>query len=191
MDFNETIEAQLKGRVVRKTRMVHLDFVSGAMGVWPGFGRLRTKDGREWLGLGELASVQGIAGAIGGQTPELILTISGVDADFAPKVKGEADEYVNRAVVVYDQFFDEEWGLLDEPYAAAFGLMRKLTVSREANAGGFTRTISISAESPLVGKRRAKFAYLTPQDQRNRHPGDSFADDTPGIDTRPLTFPDY
>lgn len=191
MDFPETIKAQLAGRTVRKTRLLEMDFVSGRIGLWNGFGKLRTKDGKEWLGLGGLGSISGISSSIGGKAPELVFTLSGVDETFAAKAKGEAVEYYNRAAIVFDQFFDEEWGLLDLPYATSFGLMRKLTSSREASEEGFVRTVSISAEGPFAGKRRARFAYLTPQDQRNRHEGDAFADDTPGIDTRPITFPDY
>lgn len=190
MDFPETIKAQLEGRVVRKTRLLEMDFVSGRIGLHNGFGKLVTKDSREWLGVGGLGQISGIAQSIGGKAPELMFTLSGVDETFAGKAKGEADEYYNRAAVVYDQFFDEEWGLLDFPYATSFGLMRKLTSTREATDSGFIRTVSISAEGPFAGKKRAKFAYLTPQDQRNRHPSDAFADDTPGIETRPITFPD-
>lgn len=191
MDFPETIKAHLAGRTVRKARLLEMAFTSERMGLWNGFGPLETKDGKRWLGVGGLGKISGIASTMGGKAPELIFTLSGVDQSFAAKAKGEAAEYFNRAAVVYDQFFDEEWGLLDRPFAVSFGLMRKLTSTREAGNDGFVRTVSISAESPFAAKKRAKFAYLTPQDQRNRHPGDAFGDDTPGIDTRRITFPDF
>jgi len=191
MVFPETTKAHLAGRSVRKARLLEMSFLSGTMGVWNGFGILETKDGKVWNGLQGFGKISGIASTMGGKAPELIFTLSGVDEEFAAKAKGEAVEYFNRAAVVYDQFFDEEWGLLDQPYAVSFGMMRKLTSTREASNDGFVRTVSISAESPFSAKKRAKFAYLTPQDQRNRHPGDAFADDTPGIDTRRITFPDF
>ncbi|MBP2459581.1 MULTISPECIES: hypothetical protein [unclassified Rhizobium] len=191
MDFPEAIKAHLAGRVVRKARLLELNFVSEPMGLWNGFGKLVTKDNKVWLGVGGLGKISGVASTIGGKAPELVFTLSGVDETFAAKAKGEATEYFDRAAVVYDQFFDEEWGLLDAPYAVSFGLMRKFTSTREAREDGFVRTVSISAESPFAAKKRAKFAYLTPQDQRNRHAGDAFADDTPGIDTRRITFPDF
>lgn len=191
MDFPETIKAHLAGRTVRKARLLEMDFVSAKMGLWNGFGLLDTKDGKVWNGLKGFGRISGIASTMGGKAPELIFTLSGVDDEFAAKAKGEATEYFNRGAIVYDQFFDDEWGLLDVPFAVSFGLMRKLTSTREASDGGFVRTVSISAESPFSAKKRAKFAYLTPQDQRNRHAGDAFADDTPGIDTRRITFPDF
>lgn len=191
MDFPETTDAHLAGRTVRKTRLALFDFLSGPLGLWNGFGILVTKDGRTWHGVGGLGSISGIASSVSAKAPELVFTLSGVDETFAGKAKGEASEYYNRSATVYDQFFDEEWGLLDAPYAVAFGLIRKLTASRQASETGFVRTVSISAEGPFAAKKRAKFAYLTPQDQRNRHEGDAIADDTPGIDTRAVTFPDY
>lgn len=191
MDFPETIKAHLAGRSVRKARLLEMNFLTKPMGVWNGFGILETKDDKVWNGLKGFGKITGIASTMGGKAPELIFTLSGVDEAFASIAKGEATEYFNRRAVVYDQFFDEEWGLLDQPYAVAFGMMRKLTPTREASDSGFVRTVSVSAESPFSAKKRAKFAYLTPQDQRNRHPGDAFADDTPGIDTRRITFPDF
>ncbi len=191
MEFPETIKAHLAGRVVRKARLLEMDFVSKRMGLWNGFGKLTTKDGREWEGVGGLGKISGIASSMGGKAPELVFTLSGVDESFAAKAKGEASEYFDRSAVVFDQFFDDEWGLLDNPYAVSFGLMRKLTSTREATEGGFVRTVSISAEGPFAAKKRAKFAYVTPADQRNRHEGDAYADDTPGIDTRRITFPDF
>jgi hypothetical protein len=191
MEFPETIKAHLAGRTVRKTRLVGLDFVSGWIGLWNGFGKLKTADGKIWLGLGGMGKVSGVAQSIGGKAPEIVLTLSGVDEAFAAKAKAEASEYYDRSAIIYDQFFDEEWGLLDPPYATSFGVMRKLTASRESSDQGVVRTVSISAEGPFSRKKRARFAYMTPQDQRHRHAGDAYADDTPGIDTRPITFPDY
>lgn len=190
MDFNQTIEAQLSGRVVRKSRLVELMFASGPMGLWNGFGTLKTKDGKIWLGFGGAGRISGVAQSIKGSAPELKLTLSGVDKTFAAKAKGEAAEYYDRAAIVYDQFFDEEWQCLDLPYATYFGLMRKLTSSRTAEEGGFVRTVSISSETPFAGKKRARFSYMTDRDQQLRHPGDLFASDVAGIE-RPYTFPDF
>ncbi|KQS86935.1 hypothetical protein [Rhizobium sp. Leaf383] len=190
MDFSQTIEAQIASRVVRKSRLLELLFASARIGLWNGYGRLRTQDGKIWLGVGGAGRINGVAQSIKGSAPELKFTLSGVDETFASKAKGEAGEYYDRAAIVYDQFFDENWQCLDLPYATSFGLMRKLTSSRSSDGDGFTRTVSISAETPFAGKKRARFSYMTDRDQQLRHPGDLFASDVAGIE-RPYTFPDF
>lgn len=191
MDFSEAVKAQHEGRVVRRGRLVWLDFLSGPIGLWNGYGRLKTKDGREWLGLGGFGSVSGVAQAIDGSAPEIKLTLSGVDETFAAKAKAEAPEYYNRGAMVFSQYFDAGWQCLDLPYAVSWGMMRKLTAAKQSDEGGFTRTVTVSVETPLAGKKRPKFAYVTAADHLSRHPGDRIAERTAGIDSKLVTFPDY
>jgi hypothetical protein len=190
MDFSAAIEAQISGRAIRKARLVWFDFLSKPLGLWNGFGRLRTGDGREWLGLGGLGQVSGIVQAINGAAPELLFTVSGVDATFAALVKGSSEEFYNRAATVFSQFMDEDWQCLDLPYAVAWGQMKGMRASRsEDGESGFVRTVSVSAETPFASKRRAQFSYVTDRDQQKRHPGDLMMSRTAGIDAKPYKWP--
>lgn len=191
MDFPEAIKAMLAGKNVRRARLVLFDFASGPIGVWQGFGPLQTKDGKLWHGVGELGSISGVAQAINGSSPELRLTLSGVDETFAMKAKAEADEYYNRAVTVFSQYFDEDWQCLDLPFAEIWALMRKLTPAAEMQDDGKVRTITISGETPFATKKRPRFAYLSDRDQQSRHPGDKAAERVQGIDNQLVTFPDF
>ncbi|SOC47106.1 hypothetical protein SAMN05892877_12712 [Rhizobium subbaraonis] len=185
MTFSAAVRAQHAGRVVRRGRLVLFDFASGPIGVWNGFGRLETNDGRTWLGFGELGQVSGIAQAINGKAPELRFTVSGVDESFAGKVKGEASEYFDRLVTVFSQYFDEDAQCLDNPYAVTWGKIRGMEATRAADDnGGFVRTVSISAEGPFSNKRRAPFGYVTDRDQQNRYPGDNGMRRVAGIDAK-------
>lgn len=190
MDFPEAIAEQQSGRVVRRARLVWFDFASGPIGLWNGFGRLTTKDGRRWSGLMQLGSISGVAQAINGTAPEIRLSVSGVDVTFAAKAKAETAEYYNRSVTVFSQYFDADWQCLDLPFAESWALMRKLSPSRESTQDGFVRTVTISGETPFAGKRRPRFAYLGDRDQQQRHEGDKAAERISGIDAKIITFPD-
>ncbi|MFT4129969.1 hypothetical protein [Labrys sp. (in: a-proteobacteria)] len=193
MEFSEAIEAQLRGITVRRATLVWFDFKSKPIGLHNGVGPLTTKDGRNWNGLGGLGSVEGLEQAINGAAPEMRLSVSGIDPDFITKAKAEADEYLYRPVIVFAQFFHDDWSLLDEPWAIAWAQMMSLTVARESagQGDGWVRTLTISAETPFAGKRRPRNSFLTDRDQQTRHPGDRFAERTMGIESHLIRFPAF
>lgn len=189
MQFSDAVREQHAGRVVHRARLVLFDFVSGPIGLWNGFGRLVTTDGRAWLGLGELGQISGVSQSINGKAPEMRFTASGVDETFASKVKGEAAEYFDQPVVVFSQYFTPDAQCLDAPYAVTWGKMRGMEATRSADDGsGFVRTVLISAEGPFANKRRAPFGYVTDRDQQNRFPGDMGMSRTAGIDAKPYKW---
>lgn len=192
MVFPEAVAAQLAGHTVRRATLVWFEFASGPIGLHNGFGKLQTKDGREWFGLGGIGSVEGLEQAINGVSPELRLTVSGVDDAFMSRAKGEAADYFRRPVMVFSQFYRPDWSLLDSPFAIAWAQMYSLVYSREPlDDGGWTRSVAITAETPFSGRRRPRNAFLTDRDQQARHPGDRFAERTPGIESKTVKFPRF
>lgn len=184
MQYSAAVREQHAGRVVRRARLVLFHFVSGPIGLWNGFGRLETTDGRIWLGLGGLGKVSGVSQSINGKAPELRFTVSGVDETFAGKVKGEAEEYFDQPVTVFSQYFTPDAQCLDAPYALTWGIMRGMEATRSGEDGHFVRTVSISAEGPFASKKRAPFGYVTDRDQQNRFPGDMGMSRVGGIDAK-------
>jgi hypothetical protein len=196
MDFSETILAQIKGRKIRRARLVEFDFVSGPIRVWNGARRLRTKDGKEWQGMFGFGRIEGLQQAINGDAPEMRFSVSGVAAAFVQKARGEASEYFNRRVLVFSQFFagedDEDfnpWEPIDNPFAEAWGIMRALTYEKTAEEGGFRRIVTISAETPFgATKKRPPFSYVTDTDQRQRFPDDRGMERVAGIEAKLIEF---
>ena len=190
MDFSQAVQAQLAGLKVRRSLLVKFDFVSGPVRLWNGVRTLKTADGQEWRGMHGLGSVQGLQQAINGAAPELRLTISGVDKDFAGKAKAEASEYINRAVTVYAQFFTEDWALLDAPFAVAWARMRGIVARKEATDQGILRAVTVTAETPFgETKRRPRASYVVDRDQQMRWPNDRANERTPGFESKLVTFP--
>lgn len=192
MGFPQAISAQLAGQVVRRATLVEFDFVTEPVRVWDGSRKLITNDDREWKGAYGLGTIEGVQQAINGAAPELVFTTSGVDATFMQKAKAEAGEYVNRAVRIFAQFFDEDWNPLDLPFALSWGIMRSLTTRRQYGEQGFVRTVQLRAETPFGNtKRRPRFAYCTDRDQQLRYPGDTGMSRVAGIEVKQVKFPDY
>lgn len=191
MDFSEAISAQLAGRVVRVAWLARFDFASGTQRYWPGFGPLVTSGGHEWTGTQGMASIGEIAASIGGSAPEQTFTLSGIDADFVAAAQASKAEYYGRLCFVYFQFFDEAWQVLDAPVAFWWGKMYSITAAQQADDNGFTRTITLSAESVFSSRRRPRYGTYTDRDQQMRFPGDKGCQRVMGIQSKTITFPDY
>lgn len=191
MDFSSAIAAQLAGRSVRVSPLMRFDFLSGTSRFWTGFGTLRTLDGAEWLGTQGLGSLGEITGSMNGTAPEQTFTLSGVDADFVASAQASKAEYYGRLCFVYFQFFDAAWQPLDNPVAFWWGRMYGLTAGQATAEDGFTRTITLSAETFFANRRRPRNGYYTDRDQQARFPGDRGCERVLGIQSKNIIFPDY
>jgi hypothetical protein len=191
MNYSEAAKAQLSGHTVRMDVLVEFHFVSGIVRLWNGFGELKTNDGKTWLGTGNMGDISGLAQSLNGTAPPVTLSLSGVDSTFALKAKAEAEEYYNQPLVVYLQFFDEDWQCLDDPYGLTMARMANITSRMDDDGQDRTYTISITAETPFATRRRPPFGYLTDRDQQLRFPGDRGLERVAGIDNKNITFPAY
>lgn len=165
--------------------LIELVFVSQTMRVWTGFGKMRTLDGREWDGVGELGSIDGVSPSFSASAPAGKITVSGV----SPRVVASAmnaTEYRDRPLAVYMQPF-----LLRAPYGQpvpiALRVMKSLEFSRDAR----TRTIAINHEGPYVGRRRPPAGWYSDADQQKRHPGDQFCERVPYLKFKKDLWPHY
>lgn len=191
MDFSPAIEAQLSGKTVRKAPLIELMFASGTVYLWNGFRKLRTLDGRLWEGTKGHGQLTGLQQSFEGNAPQMTLELSAVDQRFITTAIGETDEYYDRMVRIWAQFFDADWQPLGLPYARQWGLMKSLTPSREAEEDGFSRKIVLNIESPFAKRRRPRHGFMTDRDQQNRFTGDRGCERVAGIQNRTIAWPDY
>ena len=191
MDFPEAIRAQLEGRVVRCDVLVRFGFTTGAKRLWNGSGPLPTNDGQTWEGIGGIGSISGLQQAINGASPPLDFTVSGVDSDFAARAKADRASWFNQPVLVYWQFFDENWQCLDMPMPFRFGRMKTLSADRKWDDSGkhHVHTVSIRAEGLFIDQRRPRYGFYTDADQQGRSPGDRFCERVAGIEGKIIDFP--
>lgn len=181
----------MEGHIVRCDVLAEFMFASETIRLWNGFGNLPTLDGKVWQGIAGLGDISGLSQSFNGSAPPLSLSVSGVDSRFAAKAKAEATEYFNRPIVVYLQFFDENWRPLDNPYGLTMARMTNLTSQMKNGENGKVYTVAITAETPFAVRRRPPFGYYTDRDQQIRYPGDLGLSRVAGIDNRVIRFPDW
>lgn len=171
--FPNTIAAVLSGNGVKAAFLVEFQFVSGTMGVWNGNGEM-SSGGRTFKGLRSLGQIDGLEQAVNGNAPQATFTLSGVDSTALAEEQGDPFDYVNRPVVVYLQFFNDDWTTLDSPYAIWGGTMQTFqeTYAWDESAKGWISSIGVTAESWFVGRGRPSYSYYSDRDQQGRFAGD-------------------
>lgn len=182
----ETLAALQRGGTVRAARLVQLEFTSETKYLHQGFGPLRTADGKIWSGLGELGQISDIDRAVvaGGGAPTL--SLSGVNSDLIANALAASSEVKGQPALIFDQHFDENWNLLDAPFAVYSGLMDRMTIQDQ----GATATINVSLVTVLYNRRRPAFGYLNDASQRRLHPGDNGLRDIASLVQRNRPWPE-
>ncbi|WP_116654875.1 hypothetical protein [Pelagibacterium sediminicola] len=174
--FPQTIQAAMAKRQIGAALLTFADFREVPRRWWPGHGLLRA-GGHDWLGAGEFISIEGLEQPIGTRAPKMTFTLSGVDATIVQMARQASDRVKDRRITVYIQFFDvtpddagkQPWSLLDSPYALATGIMDQMSYTLE---GADRRTVTLTAESLWVNRRRPPYGFWTDRDQNSRFPGD-------------------
>lgn len=185
MHLPETIAYALANGPPRMANLVEMDFASGPMRVWTGFGTLRA-GGQDWSGLGELGSISEIEQPVGGTAPECSVKLSWVDPAMVARALGDEAEYKGRIIRIYAQHFDDAWQALDSPVGIATGFMDVLKISAQALR---TREIVLTFEWLFARRAISPFATLSDADQRALHPGDMFCSHISDMQNKVVTWP--
>lgn len=196
-DFGSAINAQLAGRDVRASVLVSVEFDSGTMRLWlGGAGMLTTPAGggtNTWAGIGTAVDIDELMGSVGDAVEPFDLTLSGVDGDVLSIVTAGVDESYDKLVVVYLQFFDEDWSPLDEPFPIAWGRTSNLVVSESGgnSQSGPVRSVRAPIEPILSGRFRPRHVHWSDRDQKIRFPGDKGCERMPVLTMQTIRWPDF
>ncbi len=183
--LSSTVRAIMAGVTVRGALCVKMDFTDGANFYWAGFGPLRTADNQIWDGTNNLASVSGLASAIGTIAPQTTFTMSGVSARVAALARSQSDLVKGRDVDVAIQFFADDWSLLDF-LPVWSGEMDRMTYKA---SGDGTFVVSLSAEGVWTGRSRPPFGLYTDADQQSRFPGDRGLEQVGSLPGKTINWP--
>lgn len=157
-------------REVTAPWLFELAFDSETKRIWNGFGRLKTLDGREWDGVGELVGIDAISPSFSGSAPPGRVSISGVTDEAIARAMN-ATEYRDRLLTIYVQPF-QGMTLYGNPVPISTRVMKSLPITRDEN----TRTIAVEHEGPYTGRHRPAAGWYSDRDQKKRHPGDRFCE---------------
>lgn len=179
-DFDDLIQAQLDGAVLRASPLVHFDFRSGPARLWKGFGPL-VAGGHTWQGIGNLGEMSPLTSSPDGAVEEVTFSLFGDDTILSHLLE-DAEESDGRLVTIWLQFFDvgrpdapeADWQTLSAPIAVRTLRMGPLTIQRlpASSDQRATRIISVRAQSIFVNAKRAVFSTFSDVDQQARSPGD-------------------
>ena len=189
--FPDTIAAKLSGREVGMALLTHADFREVERRWWAGFGTLRA-GGQDWIGVGDMIAIDGLAQPVGTNAPKTTFTLSGVDATIVQMARQASDRVKDRRIRCFIQFFEivgpEEWKPLDAPYAIWSGLMDQMSYTA---SGHSQRTVSLTAESLWVNRKRPPYGFFTDRDQNARFPGDRGLEQVVNLVQKTIRWPVY
>lgn len=149
----------INNEVVEVFLAVYLDFSSGPVGVWSGYGDL-TWSGKTFLGSGELLNISSVEESSELEAKGATITLSGVPTSYLSLALTEP--YQGRECTIY-------FGVRIASGAVEFtevfsGELDQMNISENAD----TSTIAVTAENALIKLERPIIRRYTDQDQRTR-----------------------
>lgn len=145
-------------------QLIALDFASGVL-------RLNNSsvtvpwDGHDWLGVGELGSIETVAEHSDLQMTGIAMQLSGIPPDMISRVLGE--HYQGRAVTVWFAPMNADYVVLADPVVNFIGRMDACDITM-----GDTASVTLTAESRLTDWERPRVRRYTHEDQLAEYPGD-------------------
>lgn len=186
LDISDTIAAQMAGRVVRMSGMIHFDFLSGPVRCWPGTGDI-VSGGHTWRGLPfDLVDIKPGTPSVDGAAEPMSVAVSGVSPLFVARALAEESDAIGRRIQIYLQFFDADWQPLDGPISLRRGRMKGFSGS---DSGPITRTLAINAEGAFTARGRPPATYLSDLTQQQRFPGDKGCEFLPSLQSKEVVWP--
>jgi hypothetical protein len=137
----------LDGDEIEVFYAVDLDFDSGNMRLWTGYGN-KTINSQTYTGTGDLLTIDGLEEVSDLSARGTTLTLNGLDSTIVSYALTE--EYQGRLVTIY-------WGVGSNTVEVFRGYMDKMTIQD----AGETSTISLTVESRLIALERANVRRYT------------------------------
>lgn len=193
--FTADQAAALAATTVRVATLVELRFTGNPTYVWNGFGN-RVFAGIEYIGCGDIGSIEGLEEARGPQSQQVTFTLSGVPdspAGLLAAALDATDIIQGNLAIVSLQLFDAGWQAYGNPMPIYFGVMMPPRVERIAatETDGARRTLQLPTENLFYSRHRPAAARYTDMEQQLRFPGDRFAEYTPQLVNLTIVWPDF
>jgi hypothetical protein len=160
-DLTTTVLNALDDEVVYPFFAVDIDFSSGPLYVWSGYGDL-TIGSKTYIGVGTLMNVSSVEETTEIEAKGASITMSGIPSSFLSLALQEP--YQGRECRIY-------FGMTSGPsdYVEIFsGELDQMNISENAD----TCTISVTAENILIKLERPVVRRFTNEDQKSRFPED-------------------
>jgi|TARA_R110000744_G_scaffold152542_1_gene266660 hypothetical protein len=159
------MQAVATAEVVRPIYLLDLEFSSGSVYFWSGYGDLNYNS-NSYLGAGDLLNIAPVKETADLTANGMIITLAGIKQSLLLLARDEP--YQGRPLTIRLGAFDESGDLIASPVILFSGFMDVMTI--EDN--GETSTIQVSAENKLIAFQRTAVRRYTAEDQKIEHPTD-------------------
>jgi hypothetical protein len=170
--FSHAAQLVLAGQRVGVTIGVKMELEGSTENLWLGNGALRSNDGQEWKGLGELGGVSGLEFGALAATQPVTLTLSGLSAKLAEDARSDYAQMRGRRVSIYALLFDQNMQPIDLPYLCMLATIDHASLKRSSD----TFVLEVVAEPIFSTKHMPALNLVTDSDQQTRYPGDKIFD---------------
>ncbi|MEQ3630818.1 MAG: hypothetical protein ABNG97_05895 [Sulfitobacter sp.] len=160
--------------------MVLGDFPSGPFAMFTGPGTL-DYDGNSYFGAGNFLSIGEASSSAGDEKGGLTITLSGASDEVI--AIAETEEFQRRRVTVRLGLFGSDGALIDSDV-----FFDGLADTLDTNDDPEGPSVTLACEQRALDLGRARPFRYTPEDQKSRHPGDTFFDLVQKIQTREPTW---
>lgn len=167
-DLTTAVQNQLSADELQPFFAVKLNFDSGDLRLWTGYGDI-TVDSETYTGGGQVLNISQIEETVEVAARGISMSLNGVDSSLISLALSE--NYQTRSAKVYLGVLSSG-AVLASPYQLFDGRMDVLTIDDT----GETATITMTAESRLIDLERPRLRRYTSEDQKLRHPNDTGLD---------------
>lgn len=159
------MEAEVSAAVVSPVFFVEMDFASGFVRAWSGYGSL-VWDSKTWLGAGHLMEIEPLSESVDFVANGANLKLNGIPSDLIAIALGET--YQGRDATIYLGLLDAAGAVIADPVPIYAALMDTMEIDED----GETATIIVRVESQAISLKRAREWRYTDEDQQIDYPGD-------------------
>ena len=167
---------------------VKIEFANGDVRLWTGIGP-KTLFGEVYTGTGRLGRIepiretQGLVASGVQMSPLIIPTADQPDAIDDILNIALIENYQGRPVTIWQVQIDHATGdVIPDGFLRFRGALDIMEDSELPGAA----IIKLTAESRLIDLERPRLSTYTPEDQKARHPGDTFFDDVAALQNRQI-----
>lgn len=179
---------------VRMALLLELQFLSGTMYLWNGFG-VRTFGGQAYQSVGVFGDIQNLSQTRQATSQKVTARLSGISPDVLALAMSETNEVQGQPAFIRAQLLDADWQAYGGPLLLFWGTMQRMTVVRSAadvtGRDGGRREIELEMENAFARRSMPSNGTYTDADQRARHAGDLFCRFVTKQDSQVVTWPDY
>jgi len=180
-DLTAGLVSEVTAALLRPIMLFEFFFDSSTLRFWTGLGDL-SYGGDTYAGAGQVIGISDYQEQQNLEARGITFTVSGISSSVLALAL--AEPYQGRVCNLYFAAMTDAGALVADPYLIFSGFMDVMEIVES----GETSVISVSAENKMIILTRPKVRRYTPEDQRQRYPGDKGLDFVPTLQDKEIVW---